>query len=134
MKRIYKNAIGTLLFSMVMLNGQAQTATQAKLVAWDGIVVAGYVNKGAFVNFGGPSIKLIKKPYSIGFGMLPSFRIKEDKVAAGATKNSTILGALGFGLTTSYRHLVVQVPFYYNAKTAALDGKWNAGFGVGYKF
>ncbi len=134
MKKNYKNVFGSLLLLIIVLNGKAQDAPKAKLVAWDGIIVAGYVNDGAFVNFGGPSIKLIKKPYSIGFGMLPSLRIKEDKVAAGATKNSTVLGALGFGLTTSYKHVVVQLPFYYNAKTAALNGKWNAGFGVGYKF
>ena len=134
MKKNYKKVFGMLLLSIAVFNVKAQTEPKVKLVAWDGIIVAGYVNKGAFVNFGGPSIKFIKKPYGIGLGMLPSFRIKEDKVAAGATKNSTLLATLGFGLTASYQHLVVQLPFYYNAKTAVLNGEWNPGFGVGYKF
>ncbi len=133
MKKFYKNVVSTLFVLIVVLRVNAQTAPQAKLVAWDGLVVAGYVNNGAFINFGGPSIKFVKKPYSIAFGMLPSFRIKEDKVASGATKNSAILATLGFGVTGSYKHLVLQLPFYYNAKTAAVNGKWNAGLGIGYK-
>ncbi|ULT38410.1 hypothetical protein KRR40_25165 [Niabella defluvii] len=50
------------------------------------MVIAGYVDKGAFVNFGGPCIKFVSKPYVVTLGMLPSLRIKEDKVAAGAKR------------------------------------------------
>ncbi|MNT98864.1 hypothetical protein D3C72_2415540 [compost metagenome] len=66
--------------------------------------------------------------------MLPSLRIKEDKVAAGATKNAALTPNLGFGLTAAFRHLAIQVPFYYNTKTATKNGEWNPGVGLGYKF
>lgn len=118
---------------------QAQTATSTstkKLTAGvgDGIVVAGYVDNGAYVNFTGPHIKWVKKPYAILLGVLPSLRIKEDKVATGATKNSVITPTLGVGITFAYKHLVVQVPLYYNAKSSTADGKWNPGIGIGYRF
>jgi hypothetical protein len=32
-----------------------------------------------------------------------------------------------------YKHLVVQVPFYYNAKTTTSNGKWHPGIGIGFK-
>jgi hypothetical protein len=116
---------------MFMSNANAQ---DKKIVAtaWDGVIMSGYVDQGAFVNFGGPSIKYMQKPMSLGFGVLPSMRIKEDQTVG--TKNSLVLPSLGFGVTFAYKHLALQVPFYYNAKTATVDGKWNPGFGIGYKF
>ncbi len=120
-------------FSFSSINAQAPPKTKATMVAWDGMIVAGYVNDGGYVNFCGPSLKLINKPWSFGIGILPSVRIKEDKVAAGAKKNSAVMPSAGFGFTMAYKHLVVQVPFYYNAKTAASNGKWLPGFGIGYK-
>ena len=101
--------------------------------AWDGAVITGYVDNGAFVNFGGPSIKYISKPLAIGFGVLPSMRIKED-VSGTPTKNSIVMPALGFGLTFTFKHLALQIPFYNNPKTATKNGEWNPGFGIGYKF
>ena len=68
------------------LQAQRTTAKKATIVGWDGMAVAGYVNNGGFVNFGGPTVKLIKKPFSIGFGILPTMRIKEDNVAKGSPK------------------------------------------------
>jgi hypothetical protein len=120
------------LFNSV--TAQSTTAKSPTIVAWDGMAVAGYVNHGGFVNFGGPTVKLIKKPLSLGFGILPTMRIKEDKVAKGSFKNSSITPTAGFGFTVVYKHLVVQVPFYYNAKTALANGKWNPGVGIGFKF
>ncbi|MGE9314970.1 hypothetical protein ACLOAU_25185 [Niabella sp. CJ426] len=115
--------------------GWSQTpAPKPVLAAWDGMVIAGYVDKGAFVNFGGPCIKFTSKPYVITLGMLPSLRIKEDKVAAGAKKNSPVTPNLGAGVSFAYKHLALQVPVYYNAKTAAADGRWNVGIGAGYRF
>lgn len=105
-----------------------------KPVLWDGVIVAGYVDNGAYLNFSGPSIKYSRKPVVFAFGMLPGLRIKEDKVAEGSTSNSTITPSLGFGLTASYKHLAVQIPVYYTNKTAAKGGKWHPGFGLGYKF
>jgi hypothetical protein len=111
-------------------NNPAKTTTSV----WDGMIVAGYVNDGGYVNFGGPSVRFTKKPFSIGLGMLPSLRFKKDKVAEGAKKNSTVTPTAGIGICLVYKHLVVQVPFYYNAKSAASDGAWKTGIGIGYKF
>jgi hypothetical protein len=111
----------------------AQTVTKAASM-FDGTVVAGYVDDGAYINFTGPHIKWVKKPYALLLGVLPSLRIKEDKVAAGAKKNSIVTPSLGAGITFAYKHLALQVPLYYNAKTGTADGKWNVGFGIGYKF
>ena len=108
--------------------------SQTKAVLFDGTIVAGYVDHGAFINCTGPGIKFSKKPYTVLLGLLPSLRIKEDKVAAGAPKNSVLTPSLGFGLTTVFRHVALQVPLYYNPKTAAKNGEWNVGVGLGYKF
>jgi hypothetical protein len=136
MKLNFQTAFLCLLFTTVTLHVGAQTsnAGQTKAVLFDGVLVAGYLDKGAFINCAGPGIKFSKKPFSVLLGLLPGLRIKEDKVAAGATKNSTLTPSLGFGLTAAYKHLAIQVPFYYNAKTSTKDGKWNPGAGIGYKF
>ena len=134
-KLLTKNAcLAFVLCSFNWANAQDAVSKKTSVIAWDGMIVAGYVDKGSYVNFGGPSIKFNKKPWSFGFGILPTMRIKEDKVAKGVTKNSAITPTAGFGFTFAYRHLVLQVPFYYNAKTAASNGKWNPGAGLGFKF
>lgn len=134
-KLIIRNAcIASMLCLFNSANAQNTTPKKTSVVAWDGMMVVGYVNKGSYVNFGGPSIKLIKKPWSFGFGILPTMRIKEDKVPKEAVKNSIITPTAGFGFTFAYKHLVLQVPFYYNTKTAASNGKWNPGVGIGFKF
>lgn len=115
-------------------NAQENSIKNLTMTAWDGTVIIGYVNNGAFINFGGPSLKLIHKPYTASLGFLPSLRIKEDKVALGQKKNSIITPTLGFGLTSGYKHLAFQIPAYYNSKTGTKDGKWNIGLGLGYKF
>lgn len=119
-----------LVLSLFFFSAKAQT----KAVLFEGILTAGYVDHGAFINCTGPSIKFSKKPYTILLGMLPSLRIKEDKVAAGATKNAALTPNLGFGITAAFRHLAIQVPLYYNTKTATKNGEWNPGVGLGYKF
>jgi hypothetical protein len=113
---------------------QQPAPSKKTVVAWDGMMVAGYVNDGAYVNFGGPTLKFICKPFSIGFGILPTMRIKKDNVSEAAKKNSAVTPTAGFGFTFVYKHFAVQVPFYYNAKTATADGKWNPGVGIGFKF
>lgn len=95
---------------------------------YDGIVIGGYVDNGGFLNFTGPNINATYGESKFIFGMLPSVRFKEDK---GATKNSFAYPTLGFGFTYSYKALAFQIPFYYNAKTATEDGKWNIGIGIG---
>ena len=126
----------TLTLALSIFNaGWAQNApSKPVLAAWDGMVIAGYVDKGAFVNFGGPCIKFSSKPYVITLGMLPSLRIKEDKVAAGAKKNSPVTPNVGAGVSFAYKHLALQVPVYYNGKSATADGRWNVGIGAGYRF
>ncbi|MGG9972593.1 hypothetical protein ACQ33O_12435 [Ferruginibacter sp. SUN002] len=134
MKKSLIKKTSILLMSIFSITGIAKAQTKAKPVLWDGMIVSGYVDKGAYVNFGGPCIKLVKKPVAVTLGMLPSLRIKEDKVVSGAKKNSILTPMLGFGAAVIYKHLVVQVPLYYVAKTAAADGSWKIGVGVGYKF
>lgn len=115
-------------------SAQATAEKKASIVGWEGMAVAGYVNQGGFINFGGPTVKLIRKPFSFGFGILPTMRIKQDDVPKGSPKNSAIMPTAGFGFTIVYKHLALQVPFYYNAKTTTRNGKWNPGIGIGYKF
>ncbi|MFW0716144.1 hypothetical protein [Pedobacter sp. N23S346] len=110
-----------------------ETKAQTKVALFDGTIVGGYVDHGGYINCIGPSIKYLKKPFSISAGLLPSLRIKEDKVAPGATKNSLITPSLGLGLTAVFNHIALQLPLYYNAKTSAKNGEWNVGVGLGYK-
>ncbi|WP_374165946.1 hypothetical protein [Arcticibacter sp. MXS-1] len=124
----------TLVAMISQSSAQTTPTTKVGVTPFEGIIVAGYVDKGAYVNFTGPAVKFTRKPVSVSLGMMPSLRIKEDKVSEGAPKNSVITPSLGFGFTFSVRHLALQVPFYYNSKTAAKDGKWNPGIGIGYKF
>lgn len=115
-------------------HGQDRGPASITPALWDGLLIAGYVDKGAFVNFGGPCVKFSKQPYAIALGMLPSLRIKQDRVAGGAGKNATVTPSLGVGVSLCYKHLALQVPFYYNPKTAAGNGRWVAGIGAGYRF
>ena len=133
-KQTIKTAcLAAAIFLSNTMTAQTPATTKKTLVAWDGMMVAGYVNNGGFVNFGGPTLKIVKKPWSFGFCILPTMRIKEDKVAKGAMKNSIVTPTAGFGFTVAYKHLVLQMPFYYNTKTALSNGKWNVGAGIGFK-
>jgi len=129
-------AIATMVLTLWLSDGLAQAPVprKAAITLWEGMIVAGYVDNGGFVNFGGPCIKFTRKPWSIGLGMLPSLRFKEDKVASGAKQNSSVMPTAGIGVSFIYKHVVLQVPFYYNAKTGAANGQWNTGVGIGYKF
>ncbi len=95
---------------------------------FDGTFILGYVDHGAFLNFTGPNISFTLKSSKIILGMLPSLRYKEDH---GTYKNAPITPNLGAGLTYCYKKFALQVPFYYNAKTATANGKWNIGIGIG---
>lgn len=99
-----------------------------KFNPFDGTIVAGYVDKGGFLNFTGPNISFTYKSSKIILGMLPSLKYKEDK---GLFRNSPITPSLGCGLTYCWKKLAVQVPVYYTAKTAAANGRWNLGVGIG---
>lgn len=99
-----------------------------KFNPFDGTIIAGYVDNGAFLNFTGPNISFTHKSSKIILGMLPSLRYKEDN---GVFRNSPITPGLGFGLTYCWKKLAVQIPIYYNAKTATANGRWNLGVGIG---
>lgn len=138
MANLHKKSIG-LFFSLSMLtltvhSQNGSNSVQARATLFEGVIVAGYVDQGAYINCTGPAIKFSKKPLAVLLGLLPSLRIKNDKVAAGAPQNSVLTPNLGAGITAIYKHLAIQVPLYYNAKTSSKDGKWNPGIGIGYKF
>jgi hypothetical protein len=107
-------------------------AQQDKLnfMLWEGIGVIGYVDNGLFLNFTGPNISTTYKNSKFILGMLPSLRFKED---TGTPKNSYITPNLGVGFTYTYKTIALQLPLYYNAKTAAQNGEWNVGLGIGLK-
>ncbi len=51
---------------------------QTKATVYDGIVVGGYANRGAFLNFTGPSLRATKGKSVFILGLLPSLRFKKD--------------------------------------------------------
>ncbi|MFM7217734.1 MAG: hypothetical protein ACKO1U_06925 [Bacteroidota bacterium] len=111
-----------------------QVVAQDKKVAasgWEGVVVGGYVDDGAFLNFLGPNVSYKKGSSKWMIGMMPSLRFKKDK--STTTVNASVVPALGLGLTYLYKRLAVQLPVYYNAKTASKDGAWVVGAGLGFK-
>jgi len=120
----------TISITILLLCSSSMFAQEKKANASliDGIMVAGYIDNGAFLNFTGPNINFTKGESKLIVGLLPSLRFKEDK---GTTKNSIVTPMLGAGITYSYKYLAFQIPFYYTAKTATTNGEWNVGFGIG---
>lgn len=107
------------------------TLAQENKVSWaiyDGIFIGGYVGSGAFLNFTGPNINATYKNLKFMAGMLPSLRFKEDN---GIPKNSFVTPNLGIGFTCSYKMWAVQIPIYYDAKSATRNGYWQVGLGAG---
>jgi len=122
----------TIMIAMFMLTstmGKAQN-DKIKPVIFDGVIHAGYVNNGGYINFSGPSLSIAHKHSKFMFGMLPSLRFKQDK---STPKNATVFPTLGFGLTYGYKFLSFQLPLYYNPKTTTSNGSWHLGFGIGYR-
>lgn len=105
---------------------------KASFSFFDGTVIVGYIDKGAFLNFTGPNVNFNKGNSRIVIGMLPSLRFKKDK--SDATKNSFVTPNLGVGITYSYKSFALQVPCYYNPKTSTRNGSWVVGAGIGYRF
>jgi hypothetical protein len=128
--RVLLGTIISLFFSTVHGQDTKPEATKPaiKFNPFDGIIAAGYVDNGAFLNFTGPNISFTHKRSKIILGMLPSLRYKEDH---GVFKNSPVTPNLGVGLTYCYKKIAIQVPLYYNAKTTAANGRWNLGIGIG---
>lgn len=109
-----------------------ESASKVKAAFFNGVTVAGYVDHGAFINFTGPNISITHQDIKFILGMLPSLRIKEDQ--SSGTKNNIITPNLGIGLTAVYRKIALQIPVYYNSKTAVENGAWKLGMGLGYFF
>ncbi|QNL49690.1 hypothetical protein H8S90_23725 [Olivibacter sp. SDN3] len=131
--KYYFAIFGGLACCLLHGNAKAQSdKVQASL--FDGILVAGYADEGAYLNCTGPAVKYIHKSFSVMIGLLPTLKIKKDRVEDNATRNALITPTLGFGMTVSYRHFVVQIPAFYTNKTNVENGRWNPGVGVGYKF
>ena len=119
-----------LLLSIFMLPVFAQE-DKVNFAFYDGIFIGGYIDNGAFLNFTGPNIHVTYKNSKFILGMLPSLRFKEDK---GTPKNAFVTPNLGAGITYSYKMWAIQIPLYYNAKTASENGRWHIGLGIGLRF
>jgi hypothetical protein len=133
--QLFKSLLAViLLLTTVKLQAQSADAVKTKVQLFEGLLIAGYLDHGAYINCAGPAVKFSKKPFSVLLGLLPGLRIKEDKVPAGSPKNAVVMPSLGFGLTASFKHLALQLPLYYNGKTATKNGAWKPGLGLGYKF
>ncbi len=104
--------------------------TKVNVAVYDGIIIAGYVDHGGFSNFMGPNVNLTYKQSKFLIGALPSLRYKTDHATP---KNSFVTPNLGLGFTYTYKNFALQIPFYYNAKTATANGVWNAGIGLGFR-
>lgn len=124
---------GSIALYAFSFSAKAQN-NQLKTTFFEGIISAGYIDRGAIVNCTGPAIKYNHKPFTLMIGMLPSLKIKKDKVSGGAPRNAMVIPSLGFGATAVYKHIALQIPFLYNSKSATADGRWNPGIALGYKF
>lgn len=101
---------------------------------WFSAIATGYAVNGAYLNFTGPSFYFKHDNWKFVFGMLPSLRFREDIVPVGSPKNPFIFPSLGSGTSIFYKHFGIQIPFYYQSKTAAENGFWQVGFGLAYRF
>ncbi|WP_194774561.1 hypothetical protein [Pararhodonellum marinum] len=99
-----------------------------KIRAYDGFIMTGYVDQGGFLNFTGPNANMTKGHSKYVLGMLPSLRFKQDN---STPKNSFITPNLGIGFTYGYKIYAIQIPLYYNPKSATQDGRWHVGLGLG---
>lgn len=107
----------------------ARAKPKVKPALFDGTAILGYADKGAFLNFTGPNVNVNIGKSRIVLGMLPSLRFKKDN---SLIRNSLVTPSLGAGITYSYgRIIAIQIPIYYNAKTATSNGRWEIGIGLG---
>lgn len=119
-----------LLLAMITTAAHAQDKKISTNI-FDGIVLAGYTDRGAYINCAGPAVKYARQKWTLMVGLLPSIKIKKD---TSPVKNAAFTPTLGFGATlTVFKHLAIQVPTFYIPKTSTHSGKWTLGFGLGYK-
>ncbi|WP_241254808.1 hypothetical protein [Sphingobacterium sp. DR205] len=133
MAKIKQITVMLMLHVLSLAAYSQQNPVKASL--FEGILVAGYADHGAYINCTGPAVKYnFAKKRAVMLGLLPTLKLKDDKVEEGKPKNSWITPTLGFGLTLVSGHMAIQLPAFYNAKTSTSDGKWKLGIGMGYKF
>ncbi len=121
-------SFGSINAQELVLTKSDSAKTKISIATFDGIVIMGYVDYGGFLNFTGPNLNVVFGKHKILIGMLPSLRLKVEDTQP---RNAFITPSLGAGITYSYRFLAIQVPFYYNAKTATNNGQWQVGVGLG---
>ncbi|WP_198669906.1 hypothetical protein [Cognataquiflexum aquatile] len=109
-------------------NSEKETKNIIQVAAYDGIIVAGFVDGGGYTNFTGPNINMTRGDSRFILSALPSLRYKKDN---STPKNAFVTPTLGIGFTYSYKLFAVQVPLFYNSKTAVEDGRWHVGIGLG---
>lgn len=113
---------------LLLLSSAGAFAQSPQLATHDGILVLGYVNQGAYLNFTGPNMHTSVGHSKFILGMLPSLRFKSDN---GPTKNPFITPTLGVGFTYAYKGLALQLPLYFNPKTPTQNDNWQLGLGAG---
>lgn len=52
---------------------------KANVALIDGVIIGGYADNGAFLNFTGPNVNFTSGESKFIIGLLPSLRFKEDK-------------------------------------------------------
>lgn len=131
-KRMQNIKIKILFFVLLFGYIKSTIAQDTKIGSafFDGIIHVGYVDNGGFVNFSGPSLSATYGQSKLALSMLPSLRFKVDK---GSPKNTSIFPSLGFGFSYNFKLWSVQLPLYYNPKTANNNGSWHPGLGLGFR-
>ncbi len=106
-----------LVFLWLFLSPSTSLAQKPKLKVsgFEGMILVGYVDNGAYSNFTGPSIQFTFEKSKFLLGALPSLRYKKDD---SHPKNSFITPSLGLGITYNYRFLALQIPLYYTTKSS----------------
>lgn len=127
-------AVAFSLFFWTKTEGQVEAKSEKEtkkgiqVAAYDGVIVGGYVDGGGYTNFTGPNINLTHGDSKFILSALPSLRYKKDNATP---KNAFVTPTLGIGLTYSYKLFAIQIPLFYNSKTAVENGKWHVGLGLG---
>ena len=93
-----------ILFTIILAISGQLFAREAEfgVAAYDGVAILGYVDRGAFLNFTGPNLNVVKGYSRYILGMLPSLRFKTDH---GEPRNSFVTPNLGIGFTYCYKYL-----------------------------
>lgn len=78
------------------INTDSDRKVKSLVSGFEGIVVAGYVDDGAFLNFSGLNINLTTQHHKLILGMLLSFRFKKD---VSPVKNEFVFPTLGVDTT-----------------------------------